>query len=590
MSTSKHIDVICAIAAVLTLLLTILFMNGRAIGLTVLADEDAGDGQFTANDLRADWADSADNTTQIVLSGDTASVNGNGAYVYGSDIHIVYAGRYIVSGELTDGSLIIDADGDDKIWILMNGASLRCSDGAAMVIEQAEKVFLTLADGTENVIAGWEEADAEEESSASDESGSIDGTIYSRDDLTVNGSGSLTVTSGYRHGIVCNDDLVITGGQLTVTAPQDGLHANDSVRIANADLTIRAGDDGITVSNDEATGYFYMESGSVTIPSCYEGIEAIDVTVCGGDIDISPTDDGINANGYGTSSITVAGGNIRIVNPTGRDADGLDSNGNIYVTGGNLFISMNGSGSNCAIDCGTESGGVCRISGGTVIAAGGSNMAEGFDSSSEQCFIMQTTSADANTEVALRNESGDVLLSGTVPCAFSSIILSAPQLQMGETCTLIIGDTETEVTVDNSSVSAFAFGMRGMPGRQMAQAPDGQMPPELNDESAQALDGQTPPELNDRSAQAPDGQTPPELNDGAAQMPDGGFFGGRRGNRMTDGQMLPELNDGTAQENRQQNRNGSAEIRTVSPAAWLLIGISALCLAAGLLIAARFRH
>ncbi len=705
MASSRHIDRICVIAIVCTLLLTILFMNGQRLGLTVMADEDTGGGQFTANDLDGDWAAEADDATRIVLTGDGAEIHGNGAYFYDGSVQIVYAGRYLVSGQLNNGSLVVDADKDDKVWLLMDGASIRNEDGAAILVEQAEKVFLTLADGTENEIAGWTAASEDsgtvisssgssgnvlgnESGNASasvsrnssgnasgNSSGDIDGAIYSRDDLTINGSGSLSVTTGYQHAIVCNDDLVITGGQIAVTAPQDGLHANDSVRIADADLTIRAGDDGITVSNDDSTAYFYMESGSVTIPSCYEGIEAIDITIDGGRIDITPTDDGINANGYGTSAITISGGDIRIVNPTGRDADGLDSNGSIYITGGNLFISVNGSGSNCALDCGTESGGVCEISGGTVIAAGGSGMAEGFDSSSEQCFIMQTVSTTAeNASVTLKNGSGETLLSGTVPCSFSSIILSAPQLQMGETCTVVIDGTETEVVVDNSSAGGFGMGGRfggmrggmnggmngdmsggmnggmtggmgrkadrimsgetgGSPDGESSQIPDGESPQIPDGESSQTPNGERPQIPDGESPQIPDGESPQIPDGGSPQIPDGGSSQTPNGERpqIPDGEssrfpgtspsdnsdagsgdvsdpaqyrmkfrdssgdnsFQPGQNGDFMQRGQWQNRNipaAGTETITVSPETWFLIGISALCLAAGLLIAVRFRH
>ena len=210
----------------------------------------------------------------------------------------------------------------------------------------------------------------------------VDGAIYSRDDLTINGSGSLLVSAAYKHGIVCNNDLVITGGNITISAVQDGIHANDSVRIRDAALSISAGDDGITVSNDDETAFLYVESGSITIPACYEGLEAIDVTIAGGTIDIVSADDGINANGSGAGSvIRVTGGDITVTNPSGRDADGFDSNGSIYIEGGNILISVADSGSNSALDYGSENGGECVISGGTVIACGSSAMAEGFASS-----------------------------------------------------------------------------------------------------------------------------------------------------------------------------------------------------------------
>ena len=107
MSTSKHIDIICVVVLVFTLLLTMLFVNGKALGLTPVTDGDAGDGDspFTANDLNGDW--SAANATRITLTGDGGRVSGSGAYILDGDVHILYAGAYVLSGELTDGSVII---------------------------------------------------------------------------------------------------------------------------------------------------------------------------------------------------------------------------------------------------------------------------------------------------------------------------------------------------------------------------------------------------------------------------------------------------------------------------------------------------
>ena len=592
MSTSKHIDAVCAVVLLCTLLVTALFMNGEALGVAVVKDGDAGDGPFTANDRNGDW--DAAGAAQITLTGDSASVKGDGAYVSGGDVHIIYAGKYVISGGLTNGSVIIDADSNDKIWLLLNGVSIHCDGGAAIWVEQAGKVFLTLADGTENVISTGADYTAEAVS------GGIDGAIYSRDDLTINGSGSLRVTAAYRHGIVCNDDLVIAGGDIEITAQQDGVHANDSVRFADADMTVNAGDDGITVSNDDETAYIYVESGHIRIPSCYEGLEAVSVTIAGGVIDIRPMDDGINANGRGGGSmLRITGGDITIVNETGRDADGLDSNGSICISGGNIFISVNGSGGSAAIDCGTENGGVCEISGGRVVAAGGSAMAEGFDSSSEQNFIMYTTpAADPGTAVTLENEEGNTLVSEVIPCSFSSVVISTPELRLGETCTISVGGRSEQITVDNTSGSGgFAMGgMLGGRGGKMDQPVGGWSGGdrrETGDDKRRDMPGQPGgntqppgiPELPDEDAERgempqmpadgfPDGELPQATDDGFTR-------GGRRGGDpfTQRGQDQTRAQDGAA-----------VEASAVSPEALIMVGVSVLFLLAGLLIALKVRH
>lgn len=379
MSTHKKIDLICIAAVLFTVALTALFMNGRALGITPIVSEEADSALFTGNDLNAGWDTSS--ATEITLSDSGTRISGNGAYVYDGDVYIVYAGRYVLSGELTDGSVVINAGKGDKIWVSLDGVALHCEDGAAIRVEQADKVFLTLAEGTRNTMSSGAEYDAEIAASG------VDGVIYSRDDLTINGSGALVIDGAYKHGVVCNDDLVITGGNITINAAQDGVHANDSVRIREAALAISAGDDGITVSNDDETAFLYVESGDITIPDCYEGLEAIDITIAGGTIDITATDDGINANGSGAGSvIRITGGDVTVTNPSGRDGDGLDSNGSIYIEGGRLFISVSDSGGNSAIDYGSENGGECVVSGGTVIACGSAMMAEGFDEAFPKAF------------------------------------------------------------------------------------------------------------------------------------------------------------------------------------------------------------
>ena len=430
---------------------------------------------------------------------------------------------------------------------------------------------------------------------------------------------------------------MIAGGTINITAAQDGVHANDSVSFANADLTVSAGDDGVTVSNDDETAWLYVESGSISILSCYEGLEAIDITIAGGTIDIRPTDDGINANGQGRNSvIRITGGDITIINENGRDADGLDSNGSIDVSGGNIFISVNTS--SYALDYGRENGGVCEISGGRVVAAGGSAMAEGFDSSSEQCFLMYNTSAaDPGTVVTLTNSAGDTLVSESIPCGFSSIVLSTPELQMGETCTISVGDTQVEVVIDNSSSSG-GFGMGGMFGGWQGGGFGGRggNGGRRGVDSAETADGQT---LNVSTLSAVDlgrgggpgggfpnggfgGGNMPQLPGGGfgdgemPQPPDGGFGDGEMpqlpDGGFGDGEM-PQLPDGELPDsdsddgfpgggrggdrfaqwgqNQDQTQGGAAEAAAaVSPGTLLAVGVSALFLLAGLVIAFKIKH
>ena len=594
MSTHQSIDKICAAVLALTLLLTILFVNGEAIGIQVIIDEDAeahsDSSWFTANDLNGEWDSSR--ATVIKLNGDYAEISGSGAYAYDGNVVITNGGSYVLSGTLTDGSIVVDAYASSKVWILLNGVTVNCSDDACLIVDQADKVFLTLADGSEN---SFTSGDTYAEEALAD---NTDGVIFSHDDLTINGSGSLTATGGWKHGIAANDDLVITGGKLVIEAVQDAIHANDSMRICNADLILTAGDDGISVSN--TGGYLYLESGdveihaqgdgintmgdidivggnltiyagddgihsdtavrisggSIQIPECYEGIEAVTIDLSGGDIEIHPTDDGLNANGgsgdlfgmmggpqpggmpgghgsgmgteeqapdmeeaaagqmsgerpsgpdpaqtdgpvdeqaqqelerNGMSSfaetelqgigitltrtedgnlsaengetmetwVHISGGTLTIVNESGRDSDGIDSNGDILISGGVIRVSLTNGGTNSALDFASENGGVCEITGGEIVACGSYSMAEGFDSASTQCSVLYNISAgaEAGTTVCLENADGNILISYEVPCSFSSVNLSCPQLQLGETYLMVIGDNVEAITLEETAAS-----------------------------------------------------------------------------------------------------------------------------------------
>lgn len=562
MSKHKHIDAICIGITVFTLFMTLLFMNGKALGITVVASEENNDEMFTENDLDDAW--DTENATRIILSDEGSTVKGNGAYVNNGDIYIVYSGKYVLSGELSNGSVIVKANGNDKIWLKFSGVSIHCEDNAAIHVEQADKVFLTLQDGTENTLSSGTSFGEEAVSAG------VDGTIYSRDDLTINGTGSLQVTAEYQHGIVCNDDFVMTGGTLDITAAQDAVHANDSVRIKDASLTLSAGDDGITVSNDDETSFIYVESGDIYIPSCCEGLEAVQITIAGGTFDIKPTDDGLNANGYsGNSVITITGGDITVVVENGQDADGIDSNKDIYISGGRLFVSVSDNGGSCAIDCGSENGGVCEITGGTVLACGSSRMAEGFDTSSSQGFLMQTVSAEAGTTAKIKDAKGNELISEIVPCGFSSILASTPEMKVGDICTLVIGDTETEVTIDNSSNGGGFGGFGGgqMPDQNGYGRKGGMQQPKM---LSSTEEGMAPSDINSEGMQ---NNSPQEGRDFGGR-PDGGNM------RVPNGKMQGQ--DNTSQ----QEVSGTH----ISEEAVVFLIISFIVLLAGCIVAACYKR
>lgn len=220
---------------------------------------------FTERDSKNDYDES--NAVTIKLNGKTATASSNSVKITGSKITITEEATYIVSGKLTDGMLIVNAPDTAKLQIVLKGVDITSKTSAALYILEADKVFLTLADGTDNTFSNGGSFTAIDDNN-------IDAALFSKQDLTLNGSGSLTVTSPAGHGIACKDDLVITGGTYTVNSASHGLDANDSVRIANATLNIDAGKDAIhSENNDDASkGFIYISSGTIKAEAEGDGI------------------------------------------------------------------------------------------------------------------------------------------------------------------------------------------------------------------------------------------------------------------------------------------------------------------------------
>lgn len=225
---------------------------------------------------------SENNSAVISLNGNSVSCNANSVIISGTTVTITKEGTYIIRGTLDNGSIIVNAGDKDKPHLILEGASITSATSAALCVLNAGKVFVTVAPNTDNTLANGGSFTAMGENN-------IDGAVYSKQDLTVNGSGSLTVTSPAGHGIVCKDDLAITGGNITVQSASHGLDANDSVRVKGGSLSIDAGKDGIHAedADNAATGFVYISGGTVKIESEGDGISAaLHMQISGGSFDI----------------------------------------------------------------------------------------------------------------------------------------------------------------------------------------------------------------------------------------------------------------------------------------------------------------
>ena len=366
--------------------------------LSAVSTLDVSD-MFSNRDQETEYEESE--CVVITLNGDSAACESSDVSIEGSTITIQKAGSYIIRGSLKNGTIKVEAGQEDKVQLILDGAEISATGTACIYAKEADKVFVTLAEGSTNQITNTGDFVSVDENN-------IDSAIFSKCDLTLNGKGSLTVSSEKGHGIVSKDDLKITGGTYEITAGDHGISGKDSIRIADGIIHITSVQDGLHSGNDEDAdkGYVYIAGGEITITAdddgihgeskiviaggtinitkSYEGMEAAIVEIAGGDITVNASDDGINATdgsgsegfGFGriggrtwntesgtetdknanagtdgsTASsevyVLISGGRL-VVNAGG---DGLDSNGNLYVKGGETYVSGPENNGNGALD------------------------------------------------------------------------------------------------------------------------------------------------------------------------------------------------------------------------------------------------
>lgn len=424
-------------------------------------------------------------------------------------------GSYILKGSLSDGQIIVDAEKTDKIQIVLDNIEISNTSSAPIYVKQADKVFITLAKDSNNKITVKGEIITTDDNN-------IDAAIFSKEDLSINGSGSLTIENKYGNGITSKDDLVVANGIINIDASGHGLEGKDSVRIANGEFKINSGKDGIHCGNsiDTEIGLVYIangnfnisseddgihadlsviiQNGTINIAKSYEGIEGKTIDINGGTISLLSSDDGINATGSSIknqtiekstvennttenntteSYIKIIGGLIKI----DVEGDGLDANGSIYITGGETYISGPQSDRNAAIDYDE----VGMISGGKVIATGFSGMSQNFGETSTQGSILITAPSITDGAITLKASDNKEIVNYTPVKSYNSVVISTPDIKKGQTYVASMGDE-----VQNIEMTNLIYGIGGGPGgmgnqkpgfgknRPEGEAPDGRVRPE----------------------------------------------------------------------------------------------------------------
>ena len=419
----------------------------------------------TLKDLSIDSSYEESEATIILADDSGFSVTGSGATAEANAVTITEKGTYIISGSIDDGQIIVNTE--DKVQLVLNGLTITSTTSAPIYIMESEEVTITLAEGTTNTVSdttSFTYSDATNEEP--------DATIFSKGDLIFNGTGTLVVNSNFNHAIVSKDSLTLAEGNFEITTVGDALNANDTLSVVSGNYTIAAGDDGF-----HSDTYLVFYDGNVNITESVEGLEAGIISIQGGTISLVSSDDGINATTDDTSiaiELQISGGSVTV----NAQGDGLDSNGSITMTGGEVIVYGPTNSGNGALDYNST----FNISGGTLIAAGSAGMAQSASDSSTQSvlYVVFNQVQAAGTTYTIKDAVGNEILSVTPEKEYQTIIVSSSSLQQGETYTLYSDTTElTTVTLSSTLTSISSDGSQTSAAGNMGGGMGGEMGTEM---------------------------------------------------------------------------------------------------------------
>lgn len=412
-----------------------------------------------------DFDPSYDRFDEIILVDGASYSDSSAVRIDGDTVQITQEGVYKLSGSLSDGQIVIYAPDKAKVQLVLDGVSISNNGGAAIYAVNGDKVFVTSAEGTENSLF----------STSALSSKDIDGAVYAETDICFNGEGKLNVESEQGHGIVTKDDLKICAGTYSISAAKHGLSGKDSIRIGGGSINIVSGSDGLhSDHNDKDKGYIFMSGGELDIDCAKDGIDCTNyLSILDGIVTIKANSDGINVAGaddrYDGCFVSVSGGVLCIT----AQEDGIDSNGSLGVSGGEVYISAAPFGGDGALDYGRAA----EISGGTVVAASGREMAANFTVSEAQGSILCAFEQPhkAGEEIIISSSMGEII-KFTPELDYQAVVISSPDVLPGGIYTVSAGNESTEITM-NENLFSNGFGPMGQGGPMMPPHMPHPMPP-----------------------------------------------------------------------------------------------------------------
>ena len=478
------------------------------------AKDSASDASASGAAVSGTSADSAENGISIRFSNDgVTAANDSGLSIDGTSLTITAAGTYLLSGNCEDGSVKVQK-GTTGVVLALDGLTLSSQTTAPLICAKSTEVTIEAAAGTVNTLS-----DTEANNDESEDSNTENAVIKCKDgsQVVLCGTGELILQANGKNGIKSgastetegDASLTIRELTLTIDAPvNDAVNAESILNVESGALEISTGDDALHSDGELNIGADGTDGPSISITSCYEGLEGTVVNIFSGDIDLQSTDDCINAadsnQPNGDFQINITGGSITA---SASNGDGFDSNGDLIISGGSVAVWTANAADNEPLDA----DGTVTISGGTVLAAGESSGMGIHLDASQPCVIFSGDSSEGGgfrqtalltngSSFSILSDDQTTLYSAEAICSASYIIFSSPDLTESASCTLSSEDTETTSSAQSGSISTGMGRRGGSKGLEDFKKIDGQRPEGKRSEGN--------PPSGERNGQQPGGNPP----------------------------------------------------------------------------------